>query len=72
MDKLANHLLPEKIKEELRQEGKEPFVRVGATAPRWYATLRGSFARRSVLIGFAVGDILLAGLYCYWAGLLLP
>jgi hypothetical protein len=71
MDKLADRLLPDSIKEDLQREGKAASVRVGATAPRWYATLRGRFARRTVLIVFILGDVLLAGLYS-WAGFLFP
>lgn len=71
MDKLADHLLPDTIKEELRQQGKsEPFVRIAATPPRWYI-LRGRHIARCVLIGFVVLDFVLAGLFC-WANFLFP
>jgi len=72
MDRLANELLPQKIKGELRQQGKgEPFVRVSVTPPRWYGFLRGRYIVRGLLVGFAVLDTILAGLF-WWAGFLFP
>jgi hypothetical protein len=71
MDKLANHLLSEVIKEELRHEGKsEPFVRFSASRPRWFI-IRGRYILRGVLLVFILIDIIFAGVF-RWASYLLP
>jgi hypothetical protein len=71
MDKLADDLLPDRIKDKLHQEGKDPPIRLTTTLPPWVAFIRGRYVIKGVLIIFIFIDILLAALYT-WASFLFP
>lgn len=67
LDKLARDLLADPVKSELRDEGRqEPFIRFGATPPRWFQFARGRYILIGVLIGLIILDVLLACLF-KWA-----
>ncbi len=67
MDKLANALLPDQIRNELILEGKEePFIRLTTIPPKWRFWARGRYIISGTIIGFCLIDILLACLYL-WA-----
>lgn len=76
MDKLSDALLPDGIKDELRQEKKATNIQLTKTLRfRFicgrYITIRGWYIIKSVLIMFIFIDILLAVLY-NWASCLFP
>jgi hypothetical protein len=69
IDRLADELLPDGIKDKLHQEGNDTRVRLTST-PR-YRFVRGRYIIKGVLIMFIFVDILLGVLYT-WASCLFP
>jgi hypothetical protein len=60
MDKLAELLIPQNIKRQLRMEGKKTSVVFWAATRSYLRFIRGRIILRSVLIGLIVIDIIFA------------
>lgn len=69
MDKLADELLPNEIKDKLFQEGNDTHIRLTTTLRSRF--IRGRYILKGVLMLFIFIDILLAALYT-WASCLFP